>query len=178
MAAHEESAREPGRQVLEKCRTSLGLYATAQEAYEMWKAKPEQVKIIDVRTPEEYIFVGHPAMAWNIPLVFTTYTWNIDKQEPYVRVNPDFVARVKSLVGPADTLLVMCRSGERSAMAVNALAKAGFTTVYNIIDGFEGDRVTDPESAYKGKRMKNGWKNFGLPWTYDGIPEQMWLVTP
>ena len=52
-------------------------------------------------------------------------------------------------------------------MAVNALAKAGFTNVYNIIDGMEGDMVDDPESTYFGKRMKNGWKNSGLPWTYD-----------
>ena len=36
------------------------------------------------------------------------------------------------------------------------LAKAGFTKIYNIIDGFEGDTVNDPESVYHGKRMKNG----------------------
>ena len=27
----------------------LGLYVTAQEAYEMWKAAPDEVKILDVR---------------------------------------------------------------------------------------------------------------------------------
>ena len=37
-----------------------------KEAYEKWLAEPDLVKIIDVRTPEEYLFVGHPAMAWNI----------------------------------------------------------------------------------------------------------------
>lgn len=31
----------------------------------------------------------------------------------------------------------------------------------------EGDLVDDPGSAYHGKRMRNGWKNAGLPWTYD-----------
>ena len=67
-----------------------------------------------------------------------------------------------------DTLLLTCRSGGRSALAVNALAKAGFTHVYNIIDGFEGDKVEEPGSLYAGKRLKNGWKNSGLPWTYDG----------
>ena len=55
-----------------------------------------------------------------------------------------------------------CRSGGRSALAVNALAKAGFTNVYNIIDGFEGDKVAEEGSLYLGKRMKNGWKNSGL----------------
>ena len=30
--------------------TSPGLYVTAREAYEMWKANPGKVKILDVRT--------------------------------------------------------------------------------------------------------------------------------
>ncbi len=51
--------------------------------------------------------------------------------------------------------------------AVNALAKAGFVNVYNVIDGMEGDKVDDPGSINHGKLMKNGWKNSGLPWTYD-----------
>ena len=41
-------------------KTTLGLYVTAAEAYEKWKAAPDKVKVIDVRTPEEYAFVGHP----------------------------------------------------------------------------------------------------------------------
>jgi rhodanese-related sulfurtransferase len=70
----------------------------------------------------------------------------------------------------------MCRSGGRSALAVNALAKAGFVNAYNIIDGMEGDKVDDPGSVYIGKRMKNGWKNSGSPWTYDVNPELIWLT--
>ena len=50
--------------------TVLGLYVTAREAYEMWTSDPDNVKILDVRTPEEYFFVGHPAMARNIPIAF------------------------------------------------------------------------------------------------------------
>ena len=46
--------------------TILGLYVTSREAFEMWKSNPEQIKILDVRTPEEYIFIGHADMAWNI----------------------------------------------------------------------------------------------------------------
>ena len=53
--------------------TSLGLYVTAAQAYEMWKAAPDKVKVIDVRTPEEDALVGHPEMAWNIPLAVITY---------------------------------------------------------------------------------------------------------
>ncbi len=54
-------------------RTKPGLYMTAKEAYEAWKAGPDRVKIIDVRTPEEYLFVGHPTMAWKIPVACQTY---------------------------------------------------------------------------------------------------------
>ena len=36
--------------------TSLALYLTATEAYDLWQKNPHNIKIIDVRTPEEYIF--------------------------------------------------------------------------------------------------------------------------
>ena len=172
----QETTSQSSHQVPEKKQTSLGLYVTAQEAYAMWKAEPKRVNIIDVRTPEEYIFVGHPDMARNIPLLFVKYQLRPDKNEPAVEPNPDFVSTVKGLFAPTDTLLVMCRSGGRSAMAVNLLAKAGFLNVYNIIDGMEGDRVDDPGSVYHGKRMRNGWKNCESPWTYDLSPELCWLT--
>ncbi len=155
--------------------TKLGLYLTAREAYEKWKADPEKVKILDVRTPEEYIFVGHPAMAWNIPLKMLVYQQDARGSKLLMKSNPQFVTQVKELFKPSDTLLVICRSGGRSAQAVNLLAEAGFTRVYTITDGMEGDVVDDPESVFYGKRMKNGWKNSGLPWTYDLEPGKMHL---
>ena len=88
--------------------------------------------------------------------------------------NPDFVSAVRESCGPTDTILAMCATGGRGAMAVNTLAQAGFTKVYNIINGFEGDRVNDPGSVYHGKHMRNGWKNLGLPWGYDFDPDLMW----
>ena len=155
--------------------TTLGLYVTAQQAYEKWKAAPDKIRLIDVRVPEEYIFIGHAEKAWNIPLALQTYEWDAEKQMFKMKPNPDFIAEMKTLAQPADTLLVMCRSGGRSAVAVNALAEAGFTNVFNITDGFEGDEVKDPESVYKGQRMKNGWKNSGIPWTYHLDPKLMRL---
>jgi len=89
--------------------------------------------------------------------------------------NADFVAQVKKIAQPGDTLLVTCRSGQRSAPAVNLLAKAGFRKAYSVIDGVEGDKVKDPANVFKGQRMKNGWKNSGLPWTYDLYPHLMFL---
>jgi rhodanese-related sulfurtransferase len=174
MAADDQMTTPDYHGVPEKKRTGLGLYVTAQEAYEMWGSDPDASNIIDVRIPEEYIFVGHAPMARNIPLLFIKYQWDLEKDEPEITPNPAFVSRVKELFAPTDKLLLMCRSGGRSALAVGALAQAGFTDVYNVIDGFEGDKVDDPESAYHGKRMKNGWKNSGSRWTYDCDPDLLW----
>jgi rhodanese-related sulfurtransferase len=155
--------------------TVLGLYLTAKEAHEKWRADPETVKVIDVRTPEEFLFVGHPTMAWKIPVAVQSYEWDAEKTQFPMRPLSDFVARVSEVAKPDDTLLVMCRSGGRSAIAVNMLAKAGFKHAYNIIDGMEGDTVDDPGSVFLGQRAKNGWKNAGCPWTYTLTPDRMVL---
>ena len=53
------------RPVAEARQTKVGLYVTAKEAYDMWQADPEGVQILDVRTPEEWVFTGHSPMAVN-----------------------------------------------------------------------------------------------------------------
>jgi rhodanese-related sulfurtransferase len=161
--------------VQQEKKTTLGLYVTAREAYERWLANPGAIKIIDVRTPEEYLFVGFPVMAWKIPVASQTYEWDNEKHQYPMKPLPDFVARVQQIALKDDTLMLMCRSGGRSAIAVNMLAKAGFTQVYQVLDGMEGDTVSDPDSVFNGQRMKNGWKNAGCPWTYKLTPEQMIL---
>ena len=155
--------------------TVLGLYATSWEAYEKWRADPDKVKIVDVRTPEEYLFVGHPVMAWKIPVAAQLYEWDSEKKNFPMKPLADFVSRCTEVAQPDDTLMLMCRSGGRSAIAVNLLAQAGFTHVYNIVDGMEGDLVEDPDSVFAGQRLKNGWKNSGCPWTYKLTPERMVL---
>ena len=155
--------------------TVLGLYVTAKEAFEKWQADPEKVKVIDVRTPEEYLFVGHPIMAWKIPVAEQIYQWDAAKGNFPMRPLADFVSRVQQIAGPDDVLLLTCRSGGRSAIAVNMLAKAGFKNAYNITDGFEGDTVNEPGSVFVGQRLKNGWKNSGCSWTYKLTPDQMLL---
>ena len=102
--------------------TSLGLYVSAKEAYDMWQADPG-LKILDVRTPEEYVFVGHAPMATNIPFALQTYEWDPEKNALRWEMNPDFVAEVGAWAAPDDTILASCRSGGRSAMAINALAR-------------------------------------------------------
>lgn len=155
--------------------TVLGLYVTAREAYEMWQADKNKIKILDVRTPEEYIFIGHPPMAYNIPIQLFNYTMAAQNKGPLMKANPNFIAEVVQKFKKSDTLLVICRSGNRSAAAVNAMASAGFKSAYSVIDGFEGDRVRDPSSYFHGKRLKNGWKNSGAPWT-DKLSKQFMYI--
>jgi rhodanese-related sulfurtransferase len=166
---------EPNGNIPKEKQTVLGLYVTAKEAYEKWKAEPGKVTILDVRTPEEYLFVGHPSIAWKIPVAAQSYEWDAEKKQYPMKLLPDFVSRVSEVAKPDNTLLVMCRSGGRSAIAVNLLAKAGFKHVHNIIDGMEGDAVEDPASVFVGQRLVNGWKNSGCPWTYKLTPERLSL---
>jgi rhodanese-related sulfurtransferase len=163
------------RPVAEARQTKLGLYVTAKEAYDMWQADPADVKILDVRTPEEWVFVGHAPMATNIPLAFLAYVWDDQKKGFSWSLNPGFVHLAKERFGLTDTILVSCRSGGRSAIAINQLAEAGFSNVFNILDGMEGSKVEDPDSVFDGMRLKNGWKASGLPWTYDLDPARMAL---
>lgn len=155
--------------------TSLGLYVTSREAYELWESSPDKVKILDVRTPEEYLFVGHAEMAWNVPAFIQRYVWDAENQKFPMELNPSFIADVQSLFSTEDQILVTCRSGGRSAMAIQLLTKAGYNNLYNIVDGFEGDTIHDSESQFYGQHMRNGWKNSGLPFTYNPQPKQMIL---
>ena len=121
--------------------TVLGLYLRSKEAFAMWQKEPETVKIIDCRTPEEYVFVGHPPMAYNIPLKFMSYKWDAVKKTYVLEDNLDFLARVQKLCKVTDTILVICRFGTRTAIAVNKLAEAGFKNVFSIVDGFDGELI-------------------------------------
>lgn len=155
--------------------TVLGLYVTSREAYAKWQAEPDKIKIIDVRTPEEYLFVGHPTVAWKIPAFAQTYEWDAEKQQFPMKPLPDFAARVSEIAKPDDTLMVMCRAGGRGAIAANMLAQAGFKNVYNIVDGMEGDATGDSESVAKTQPKTDGWLNSGCPWTKKLTPERMLL---
>ena len=114
-------------------------------------------------------------MAANVPSKFMTYAWDEKKKESAMKPNPNFVKEINQRFAKDDTILVICRSGNRSAASVNLLAKAGFTKAYNITDGFEGDKIKEPQSPNLGKRMQNGWKISNLPWTYDLDVNLMYL---
>ena len=162
-----------------KKRTLAGLYLTAKEAVEFIKKNRNNTVFVDVRTPVEVEYVGYSyLMDKNIPWHFIdTNVWNPKKHRfADIPKNKHFVYDVAMLLkkkglGKNANIIVMCRSGHRSAKAANALYKAGFKNVYTIVDGFEGDK----DKKYK-HRIVNGWKNTTPPetWGYKLVKEKMY----
>lgn len=150
-------------------RTTVGLYITAAEAAAALEGGAD-VLLLDVRTPEETVLVGYPAVAdANIPFTYFDPAHPLTASGSYAMApNPEFVPLVQALLdnSSAGAVLVFCRSGGRSARAVNALAEAGIDLpLYSIVDGFEGDKDAN------GQRSVNGWKNAGAAWStkvFDG----------
>jgi len=164
-----------------KKQTKLGLYMTAKQAYKHTMAKMDKTLFVDIRTPSELNYLGAATvMDAHVPTVFMDTTgWN-DKKHRYNRAkNKNFVSDItealkKKGLSKSDTVILMCRSGKRSASAVNMLAAEGYTKVYSVVDGYEGGKVKKGKD--KGKRMKNGWKNSGLPWTYSLDKDYMYIT--
>jgi len=117
-------------------------------AFEFLRATPQAV-FIDCRSEMEYFFVGHPVGARHI-------AWN---DGPDWALNPDFVAEVRRIARPEQPIVLICRSGNRSLDAGIALEQAGFSAVYNVVHGFEGE--LDP-NLHRG--TLGGWRHDGLPW--------------
>ncbi|OQY01342.1 MAG: hypothetical protein B6I26_04675 [Desulfobacteraceae bacterium 4572_130] len=166
-----EKATETKIDLPKEKQTSLGLYITAKEAFANWYRYQDKVIILDIRTPEEYMLGGHATMAVNIPVKFLKKKIDFKKDKSIMSLNKKFVEKVKKKFKTSDIIMIMGRSGARSAVAVDMLAKAGFTKVYNIIDGFEGDKLNLPISYKNGRRIVNGWKNSGAVWTEDVNPD-------
>ena len=123
---------------------------TPQQAWALQQAG--EAVIVDVRTTEERKFVGHVPgtlhVAWATGTSFTR--------------NPRFVRELESKTGKSAAIVLLCRSGNRSAQAAEAAAKAGFAHVFNVTEGFEGD--LDEEGR---RGLRNGWRFHGLPWVQD-----------
>jgi len=119
-----------------------------KDAYEFLQRNPGAV-FIDCRSEMEFLFVGHPTGAIMIP-------WN---DGPDWEVNPHFVSHVKKAASVDRPLLLICRSGNRSLDAGAALETAGFTQVYNVLHGFEGEL-----NEHHQRNSTTGWRHDGLPW--------------
>jgi rhodanese-related sulfurtransferase len=152
-------------------RTISNKYLSARQAYDMKTRNPDKVLFIDVRTPAETEYVGiADTVDANIPYMQDDYTaWDESHKRFQMSPNSGFTVKVDDALKArhltrADAIILMCRSGDRSAAAASLLTKAGFGNVYSVYEGFEGDLGQD--GASKGRRAVNGWKNAGLPWGY------------
>ncbi|MGH6821762.1 MAG: rhodanese-like domain-containing protein [Methylocella sp.] len=124
---------------------------TPVEAYQRLQNNAAAV-LIDCRTQPEWVFVGVPAVERLIRL-----SWQVF---PAMQVNGQFVTEIERMGLPKDTeVLVICRSGARSASAASALTDAGYTNAWNVAQGFEGDKNENGHRSSVG-----GWKAAGLPW--------------
>lgn len=150
--------------------TAAGLYVTAADAAGM--LDDPGVVLLDIRSRSEVAFVGLPIRVdVHIPYMdmpmFPEY--DPERRTYALEINPDFPrvfrtwAEARGL-GPSSPIIVMCRSGTRSARAADLLAEMGYARVYTMVDGFEGDRAA--EGPEVGHRVVNGWRNAGLQWSY------------
>ncbi|WP_028604738.1 rhodanese-like domain-containing protein [Ottowia thiooxydans] len=108
--------------------------------------------LVDVRSAEERKFVGHVPeslhVAWATGTALTR--------------NPRFARELEAKTGKDAVVLLLCRSGKRSALAAEVAAKAGFTRVFNVLEGFEGELDTEQQRGHA-----DGWRFHHLPWVQD-----------
>lgn len=114
--------------------------------------------LVDVRSHMEFLFIGHPVGAINIPWI----------DEPDWVINPRFASEVRQLLlgglshdgnMQSAPIILICRSGKRSLEAGELLMKEGFTEVFNVADGFEGEL-----NDHHQRSTLAGWRFAGLPW--------------
>jgi rhodanese-related sulfurtransferase len=146
-------------------------YLSAKEAAAMKEKLGNKALMIDVRTQAEVEYVGEAnPVDYNIPYMVNDYNaWDEKNGRYQMSPNSGFLSKLSDIMhnkgmNKNSTVILMCRSGDRSASAANLMIKDGYKNVYSVEDGFEGDLAKD--GAHKGQRMVNGWKNSGLPWTY------------
>lgn len=125
-------------------------HLTPLEAHAFLQQNPDAL-LIDVRSEIEFLFVGHPVGAIHV-------SWN---DGPDWEINPHFVGEVRKLAGNGSErpIVLICRSGNRSVLAGEALQAAGFSSVHNVLYGFEGELDEDHH-----RNAINGWRFDGLPW--------------
>ena len=159
------------------------------EAYDMLNTVP-YTYLVDVRTRAEYQFVGHPISAYLFPYMFMTDEFGKKDGEYAYRFNVKnkaFVQEISKVFKKTDNLIIICRDGERSALAAKELLDEGFKNIYDVEDGFEGPLFPSFENSNRHKfyrqlakrnkiygfnhRRHYGWQWWGLPWTYEMDPK-------
>lgn len=128
---------------------------SSKDAWQICQQDPRAL-LIDVRSSMEYLFVGHPKGAIHVPWI----------DEPDWIINENFVVEIRKLAlgglhesGDDVPIILICRSGVRSAEAGKALIEAGMVNVFNIDEGFEG-RLDESHH----RSSIGGWRFHELPW--------------
>ncbi len=125
-------------------------HLTPTESWQYVTDNP-RAKLLDIRMEVEYLYVGAPPGAVHVP-------WY---EYPELKSNAAAFAQAVAAELPDKTtpLLLLCRSARRTIPAGAALEAIGYTTVINILHGFEGDL-----DARGHRSTVNGWRFDGLPW--------------
>jgi rhodanese-related sulfurtransferase len=133
-------------------------HLSPRDAYAYLSATPDAV-FIDCRSEAEYFLVGHPVVEHaGAEPTRPHHIWWAD--ELRLEMNERFVEDVAQVAGARERPVVLiCRSGRRSVSAAEALEAAGWTEVYNVLEGFEG-----PLDDRDRRSTLGGWRVAGLPW--------------
>jgi rhodanese-related sulfurtransferase len=127
-------------------------YAGAVTPPEAWAlASQGAARLIDVRTAPEFKFVGRVPGSVNVE-------WHGHDPAP----RKLFLQQLRAIVTEDEPVLLICRSAKRSDDAAFAAAEAGFTRVYNVLEGFEGQLDRNRQRG-----TIDGWRFRGLPWEQD-----------
>jgi rhodanese-related sulfurtransferase len=121
---------------------------SAQEAHDLMGNDPEYI-YLDVRSVQEFE-AGHPDGAINIPILHFDPGFGMTPNE-------EFPAVVEANLPKDAKIVVGCKTGGRSARAVEIMSQMGYKDVANVRGGFVGamdafGRVTEP-----------GWSMLNLP---------------
>jgi len=108
---------------------------------------------VDVRSVPEFE-AGHVPGSFNVPLHHASPGGMVP--------NPEFLEVMSKAFGKDEKLVMGCRSGARSQRAAEILVAAGYTSVANLLTGFDGTRDNFG-------RTIPGWSRVGLP-VETGIP--------
>lgn len=127
-------------------------YAGAVTPPEAWQLVQQgAARLIDVRTAPEFRFVGRVPGSSNVE-------WHGMDPVPRKR----FLELLSAAADRDEPILLICRSAVRSDAAAAVATEAGFTRVYNVLEGFEGQI-----DANRQRGKLNGWRFAGLPWEQD-----------
>ena len=150
------------------------VYMSATEALSISASRTQngtKVLMLDIRSHPEAQYVGVPVgadalISWSNPDITQ---WDEKRNVLKMQPNPNFVAMVDAELEKAgltknDLVILMCRSGDRSSKAADALVKAGYQKVASVVDGLEGDI-----NKNTGLRDINGWRN---------TPDAKWSLRP